>query len=188
VTVRAGLREELELRMERTADLVLAVEAAAGRRPSRVVAITLDAAGEPVTAGSFQVTSDGEARLTGIPPGNWTLLVGSEGFGSVRFGVSVPGGRTPVVLPPETRLAVVVPELVSTGSSATVTLFDGSGQPFLPAQTANLSRRFTLRSGRATIEGLGPGVWSVVVTAAGERWTGQVRAPLSGGDVELVVD
>lgn len=188
VAVRAGLREELELRMERTADLVLAVDVAAGRRPSRVVAITLDAAGEPLTAGSFPVTSEGEARLSGIPPGDWTLWVGAEGFGSVRLGVSVPGGSLPVVLPPETRLSVVVPELVSTGASATMTLFDGAGQPFLPAQTANLSRRFTLRSGRATIEGLGPGAWSVVVTASGERWTGQVTAPLQGGDVELVVE
>jgi len=188
VTVRAGQREELQLRLERTADLVLEVEGAAGRRPSRLVVITLDAAGEPVSAVAFQITSDGEARLTGIPPGDWTLLVGSEGFGSVRLGVRVPGGRVPLVLPPETRLAVVVPELASTGASATVTLFDGAGQPFLPAQTANLSRRFTLRSGRATIEGLGPGVWSVVVTAPGERWTGQVTAPLSGGDVELVVE
>jgi len=181
--------ERLQIAMDPTEGLTLEVRAASGAAPAEVGVAVLDAAGVPWTSGQYPTGENGRVRLTTVPHGSWRLVVAAEGWATESLDVSVPGAAVPVTLGPPTVLGVRVPALTGTGSSATARVSDAAGRPFYFLDWNGAPRRdWRLFDGRARIDGLPPGDWSVAVTAGGNgNWSGR-QTTASGAPTELVLE
>jgi hypothetical protein len=150
----------------------------------------LGAAGDLALNNWFTV-NDGAVRLSSLPAGRWRLLVGAVRAATLELAVTAPGDPVDVLLPPETRLEVRVPELEGAPELGTLTLTDTNGRPFLELSGRSMYpiRRWSVRDGRATVTGLPPGQWQLTVTAPGDRsWSASVVATAAGGSARVDVE
>jgi len=79
-----------------------------------------------------------------------------------------------VTLPPAGRLNVRVPALLSSDRIGTVRLLGQNGQTFWTLGPGGIAvQQWPLAGGKAVVEGLPPGNWTVQVeTPDGQRWQG----------------
>jgi protocatechuate 3,4-dioxygenase beta subunit len=183
-----GAPAPMEILLERSEGLWLAVRLASGGRPALVRVSLLDTAGvQAVMLDRAQVRSDGLAHLPSVPPGTWPLLVSGPGTAPVRAVATVPGPPTEVVLEPGAALEVRVPELAEQSLVGTLTLLDTSGQRFLGLDgVGQPCTSWPAPGGTAVIEGVPPGTWAVHVSVPdGRAWQGRVTT--SGIAAELVL-
>jgi hypothetical protein len=173
--VEAGVPiDGLELAIQPTTGLELAVRLASGRPPPVASVAVLDAAGGAVHAVTQALTADGAAWFGSVPAGAWTLLVSAPGGVPVRVAATVPGEPLAVALPDAARLRVRVPVLVESNLNARLELADAAGRLFEGADIAGLPRRWwPVAGGTAVVDGVAAGAWSLRVTAAdGQVWAG----------------
>ncbi|MEM7357334.1 MAG: hypothetical protein AAF657_41345, partial [Acidobacteriota bacterium] len=192
VTVAEGVdSEHLEVRLEPTTGLDLRVRLANGIAPLSVSVAAINDAGQQILFDYRSPTADGTVRLASLPPGDWTLVIASWQAGTVRLRAAASSDTLPVALPPGSRLEVRVPALADSAQLATLRLTDSANQPFvtIDPQPLRLAETWPVRNGRATVEGLPPGVWNATVTTEdGQSWSAQTTAPGQIGLVRLVLD
>ncbi len=188
VDVRGRTVEEVELTMTPTEGLYFEVTMPMGGAPSRIEAAVLTG-DEVVVSGSFETTDNGRVRMTEVPPGSFELLVTASGAAMTSMPVVSPGRLGRIVLPPAGRLRLTVPELETQPSAATVGLSGPAGRPYRQLRWGGrVTTEVSLRSGRATVEGLEPGAWTLTVTAAdGRSWSGQAQVA-TGSTSEVVLE
>jgi hypothetical protein len=87
-----------------------------------------------------------------------------------------------MTLPPAGRLHVRIPELASENLLATLRLLRQDQEPFWTlGPGGEIEQVWTLRGGKATVQGVPAGAWSVVAEAPdGRVWLGSVVMPGTG--------
>lgn len=206
VTVEAG--EPLtgvEVRLETAAGLVLQVRGAYGLPPEtvRVAALepSMTAAAAPPEdetpgggpAAAYQermsVGEEGRVRITAMPAGSWSLLVGGAGSATVRLEVTSPGPSVAVSLPPASQLRVRVPDLAESGQLGRVHLTGGDGRRhFSVGWRGAPVGNWTLVAGRTRVDDLPAGRWTVTATTPdGRTWSGTAVTG-GGGTAEVVLE
>lgn len=177
----------LVIALEPTDGLALSVRLGSGRRPRVVTVKALDPAGRPVMSQTRVIAEDGFARFASVPPGTWDLWVGARGGALVRTRASVPGEPVEVVLPDAGRLKVRVPALVESEVIGEVAIVGHDGRAFSRmGESGEIERRWPLAAGRALVENLPAGQWTVQAGVPdGRSWSGTVATT---GGPDIVVD
>jgi hypothetical protein len=184
VDVRSGAEiEDLVLELPPSSGLTLRVSSALGP-VSWIQVVLRDSGSGRRVAGPIRLTpgADGLYEVPGAAEGGWEVLVGSPGLGTVAVPVAVPGPPVDIALPLAARLAVEISDLLGTSVVAELRLFDAGGRVFPSLQGGvGYSEARRIESGRAFLEGLPPGQWTLRAEALdGAVWTG-VASTLSGG-------
>lgn len=189
VEIRAGERQTVDLELEAGAELVLSLSSALGAPPDYVQVAALDAEGKRVLYDNLFTDQNAELHITRLPPGRFTLLVGSFNTAFVEVETVLPGPAVPVFLPMGSHFLVEVPALAAEPTLARVSLFDAAGKPFRSAARGDGQIDWPVSGGTARITGLRPGLWRVVVTAPdGRTWETSAEAPATGGTVPVRVE
>ena len=144
----------------------------------------LDGSGRLVLFETRPVDASGRARFPSVPTGPWELLLTAPGGAPTPLRVEVPGPPVPVILPPGGRLTVRVPPLSTSDQVAVLRVTDASGTPFRNLSPyGTIQSQFNVTGGRAVVENLPAGAWSLTVTAPdGRTFTGSVST--GGVDAE----
>jgi hypothetical protein len=169
--------------------LRLLVRLASGQRPRMVTVKALDPTGRPVMVQTRVIAADGFARFASVPPGTWDLLIGARGGALGRKRATIPGEPIEVVLLDAGRLKVRVPALVESEVIGQITLLASDGTAFLRMDVnGEVEQQWPLAAGRATIEDLPAGQWTVRASAPdGRTWTRAV-ATTGGPDIALSLE
>ena len=178
--------DQLQIALRPTTGLEAVVRLASGRSTRFVTVSVSDTAGRVVVTETRVLDSDGFVRLDTIPPGTWDLLLSAPGGATTRRVVTVPGPPIEVVLVDAGRLKVRVPALVESSEIATLALVNQDGRPFRHLNLAGaVLRQWELTAGKATLEGVPPGAWTLRATApSGATWLGSV-VTTGGPDIEV---
>jgi carboxypeptidase family protein len=175
IEVRAAAEVEgVVLELEPSSGLTLRVSGAFGF-PAWIRTLLLDRGGAPRSAPMVvSPASVGVFEVPGVGEGAWEIVVGSPGLATVRLSVQVPGPPVDVVLPPAGRIAVEIPALLGSSSLADLEVLDASGRRFLSMdQLGSPSGIWRVEAGRASVEGLPPGQWTLRARSLdGSAWTG----------------
>ncbi|HHN75021.1 MAG TPA: carboxypeptidase regulatory-like domain-containing protein, partial [Acidobacteria bacterium] len=174
VTIQGGRDPDpRELAIEATEGVVLDLVLPSGVYPESARVAVLDAAGNSVLAGAYPTSEKGRLRLGGVPAGQWLILVATPATGIAQVQVAAPGPPLAVRLPEATSLEINVPELAGESTLATLTIRDGSGRPFRTlGWLGDPVASWRVASGRARLDSLPPGPWTVQVrTADGRQWS-----------------
>ena len=165
--------EGLELRLQPTQGITLAVTRTMGSPPEQVYVAVVDGAGRLVTGGIHPTGEGGTVRVSTVPAGSWDVLVRADGTGTARVAALSPGPPVAVLLAPQATLEVLVPELEGDEGLASVTLRGADGRPFLFfAWVSDVRADQQMARGRTVLRGLPAGTWTVEVTARdGRRWS-----------------
>lgn len=165
--------------------LEVAAALASGERPRYVTLSGVDEEGRRFAA-TRMADSTGLARFANLGAGRWRLLVGGTGGALVERRLTVPGEPLAVILPDAGRLRVRVPELVESDAVATLTLTAPDGRRFRQLEWGGeLLEEWTVSGGRATVEGVPAGAWTVRVAGPdGRVWAGSA-VTTGGPDVEV---
>ncbi len=175
----------VDFRLEPNEGVTVRVLGPAGVPPDRVWAAALDAAGNGVWADYVAPGEGGLLRLTSVPRGEWTLLVGGWNLPVVRRQVSSPGDAGDLVIPPPGALRVRVPALAE-GALSTLRLVGADGQPYVYPSGLQPRSDYPMNGRERLLGGLPPGPWRVEVTAAdGRRFVADAIVVASG---EVVVE
>ncbi|MFL6198305.1 MAG: carboxypeptidase regulatory-like domain-containing protein [Thermoanaerobaculia bacterium] len=175
--------DDLEIRLQPAQGVRIRVRLASGEIPARVHVQVHGTLAQTFTPRGVE----GVVELSTLPPGAWTLLVGADGGASVTANLMVPSEEPlAVTLPPAGRLNVRVPALLSSDLIGTVRLLGQDGQPFWTiAPGGTVVQQWPLAGGKAVVEGVPPGSWTVQVeTPDGQRWQG---ATVTAGAPEAAV-
>lgn len=189
VDVPAGVDPPpLHLALEPTAGLEIQVRLASGPSP-RVATVRLDAPGMPALTEARVLDGAGYARFETLPPGDWQILLSAPGGATTRAQVTIPGPPVEIVLRDAGRLEVRAPELVETSEVATLAVIGQDGRPFRHLSfEGELQQQWSLVGGRATLEGLPAGAWTVqAFTPDGRSWVGSATTT-GGPDVEVSLE
>ncbi len=181
-------RRDLELELEATRGAELSVVLASGGVPRSVTLVILDAADHPFLRQSRPVADDGRVELPAIPAGVFRVLAQSPGTVLADAMLEVPGEPLTLVLEPAGQLDVRVPALAASDAVATLELSGPNQQPWMGLDPYGQPvAAWRLIGGRATLEGVPAGLWSLSVTAAdGQTWHGSAAAvPGARSAVEL---
>lgn len=175
VEVRSGEATETELVLKPAAGLVLRVSRPAGEMTPSVDVALFDAAGQAAVAGTYPVEPGGLVRLGSAPAGSWRLVVSAGGSALAVLPIQVSADPVDVVLEEAAGLRVVIPELEGSALLARIHLTDVRGVPLsLPRRGGALQSQWSLFYGRASVDGLPAGSWSIEVVAAdGRTWEGR---------------
>ncbi|MDY7095368.1 MAG: carboxypeptidase regulatory-like domain-containing protein [Acidobacteriota bacterium] len=180
---------DLELVLEPTAGLTLAVSRADGSPPPYVEVLLLDASGQPVVVTRRSPDARGMVRLPAAPPGIGALLVQGPGGALWQRAVAVPAPEPEsVTLRAAGALSLQVPALAESNGIAFATLTDASGRPLetLDLVERGLRRRWPLVGGAGVIEGVPAGEWRVEVQAPdGAVWSASLVT--TGGAASVVL-
>ncbi|HEX6202470.1 MAG TPA: carboxypeptidase-like regulatory domain-containing protein, partial [Thermoanaerobaculia bacterium] len=194
-----GTIEGVEVALPPAAGAVIEVRGARGLPPGRVMVAALAAATAPdpppdrltipAAGGFFAPGEGGRVHLTALPAGRWRVHVAAPGFAVAAVDLEAPGPPVPVTLGPEAVVDVRVPELAETVEAGRVRLLGADGRPLLVpgyGGSAELGRRLQL--GRARLQNVPAGAWTVEVVADdGRAWTRPVTA-VAGAATEVVVE
>jgi hypothetical protein len=166
----------LEIRLQSTQGIDLAVHRASGGIPKLLHLRVLSPAGATVLAESRPVGSDGKVHLPSVPAGTWTLLAASSDGALTAVPLTVPGDPVQLTLPDAARLLVQALALQTTDAIAALSIQAAGGQPFQTlAMGGNLVQQWPLTAGHATIESLPAGSWVISATTHdGHTWTAAV--------------
>ncbi len=164
-----GLRFELEP----AAGLEVMIGLASGGRPEFITLHGRDTLGRTF-AETRRSDSEGYARFSSLSAGQWQLTVGGTGGAPIEVQATIPSEPLALVLPDAGRLRVRVPALTETDSLATLTVVDIEGRPFRQLKWGGaLVDRWTVQAGRATIDGVPAGAWTLQVEGpSGQIWRG----------------
>jgi uncharacterized GH25 family protein len=185
VDVHAGANlQEMTIPLKPADGLDLEVALASGGRPPYVTAAVLDGSGRLVLFETRAVDGSGRARFPSVPAGSWELLLTAPEGAPTSLRVEAPGPPVPVILPPGGRLTVRVPALATTDQVAVLTVRGANGTPFRNLSPyGTIQSQFNVTGGRAVVENLPAGAWSLTVTAPdGRTFTGAVST--GGVDAE----
>lgn len=176
----------LTLELEPTSGLELRLRLPSGAAPSTVHAALVNADGRPVLGGTYQADSEGRIHLD-APAGTWRLLVSGPGTATLETPVTAPGLEGPFSLPAGGTLDV---ELANPPRPDLLARLSVEGPDGHPAPVVDLGGRlateYPVVRGRATIDGLPPGGWTVhAVAQDGSRWS--ARATVVPGTVTPLV-
>ncbi len=191
VTVRAraaGLSEDsltvdtasgdvtgLELVLGTGDELELSVTMWNGLRPGQVSLALLDGSGNRVAADSLMGRPAGSFRMASAPPGEWTLLLATEGAAVVSQGVTIPGPAAEVVLPQGASVSVAIP-LDAAVAGARVRLLSPSGTPLVVPMLGEALSEIPLPNPYGAIPFVPPGDWIVELI---DPSTGVRRQPVT---------
>ncbi len=181
-------RRDLELEIRATPGAELKVRLASGGVPRSVDIVILDGGGGTVLRQSRPVTDRGEVSLPTVPHGVFRLVVQSPGTVLRQATLEVPGGPLELVLEPAGQLDVQVPDLAASNAVAALELVGPNRQPWIGLDPyGRLVATWRVVGGRASVEGLPPGLWSLRVTGVdGQSWGGTATAlPGTRTTVEL---
>ncbi|MEO8504007.1 MAG: carboxypeptidase-like regulatory domain-containing protein [Acidobacteriota bacterium] len=174
-TIDDGQDAETDIRMQATEGLVLQVATPAGPAAT-VQAAVLDGGGGVVSIGRFQATDTGRVRIQNVPQGSYEVLLAADGTAVADIRAVAAGPATPVRLQAGARVVVHVADLDSDSTVATVSLTDGAGHVFRSPNSSVVLSTWSLAHGRASIEGVPAGSWTVQVTGSdGQRWSAAVN-------------
>jgi uncharacterized GH25 family protein len=165
--------DELRIELEPTALLVLEIANPGALDPRSVRVAATDAAGLTVVSQiEGGLAEGGRLRLASLHEGEWTIVLDGGPEAIAMGNARVPGPPLRLTVAPAAYLHVRLPG-VSQGTEATVQLLDGQGRPLrLPGHGAAASDRWPLLGeGWAFVPAIPPGVWTIVATADGRRWT-----------------
>lgn len=180
VRVEGAEEQEIEIRLRPTAGLTVEALLPSGQRPSRLQVTALDASGRTVASGSYPVGEEGRARISGVPPGSWQLLVESDQSATAAVTATVPGPVLRIALPWAGRLSVNVPALAESGARAKLTL-SGPGGLLRITEFGTVISDWDLYQGKALLSRVPAGSWSLtVLTPDGRSWTGTATVPPGG--------
>lgn len=189
--------EGLDLVLEPAEGLELRVSTTTGGVPDRLSVAAVDPtaaalpgqAPRPVFADGVRTGEAGRVRLDRLPAGTWRLLVSASGLAVASLDVTAPGPAVPVTLRPAGLLEVVVPELTGTPLGGEVRLRGADGRWLVGLDWNGDPRTsWRLALGRARIDSVPAGTWTVEVTAPdGRTWTATARA-VPGGETEVVLE
>ena len=187
--VVAGETSEVAFSLEPTPGLVLAVRTGDGGQPLWVHLRAYDGRGMLVLAETRQRGPDGTTRFATLPAGDWRLVVGASEAGTTTLQASVPGDAHEVVLPAAGRLVVRVAALVESDAVGAVAVAGTDGRPFQAfAMGGALVDQWPLIGGRAVIEGVPAGQWTIRAEAVdGQAWSGAV-VTTGGPDVGVALE
>lgn len=187
VTVSEDLDQTgLELLLTPTEGLLVDVRLPSGRRGGVFFAAVLDASGRALMTGTYNIR-EGGTRLD-VPTGTWELVVSAPGAAAASVRVSVPSEPITVALGPEAVLSLRIPDLETDPTLATARLTDPSGRGFPAVQWMRTGAEWPVIRGRAVIQGLPPGTWTIRVTEPGGRvWRGQTTLVV-GENPEVVLE
>jgi hypothetical protein len=170
----------VDFRLEANEGVTLRVLGPSGLPPERVWAAALDGSGAAAWADSVEVGEGGRCRLTSLPPGEWTLLVGGWELPVVRRRITSPGDAGEIVLPPPGMLRVKVPALAE-GALSTLRLIGADGAPYVYPSGFQPRSDYTMNGRERAVGALPPGPWRVEVTAAdGRRFVGDATIVANG--------
>jgi hypothetical protein len=184
VSLEAGDRRVLELRLESGSELVLVPLLAAGGRPHLVSVAVLRPGDPPIYQTTAPVTADGTAVLSDVPAGAWTAVVHDEGTALVAVPVEVPGPPVSVALPPSTVLEIEAPAL-DPSAAVPFTIVGPDGRP--PA-IALLWMTVQIFEARAQVPSLPPGTWTVLAVGPDGREFRGTAVTTPGQPARLVLD
>ncbi len=166
-----GPADDLELELTPSEGVFFELALADAGRVDWATAVVLDG-DRPVAHGTWASSENGRLRITGVPPGTYTMLIAAPGSATLTMTVTSPGDLGRIVLPRAGRVDVVVPELAGDGTVAMLRFTGADGRPYRSVIRARVEDEFRLWEGRARIPGLPAGTWTVVVEAAdGRSWT-----------------
>ncbi|MEM9596806.1 MAG: carboxypeptidase-like regulatory domain-containing protein, partial [Acidobacteriota bacterium] len=187
VQVPAGAAVEgLRFEIQPAAGLDVVVQLSSGAPPGYITLRGQGAGGR--TFAETRASVDGGAPFSTLPPGRWRLWVGATGGAAVERSVEVPSEPLAVVLPDAGRLRVRVPSLVDAEAVASLVVRDAAGRPFQHlAWGGALETAWTVSGGRAVVEGIPAGQWTVEATAADGRVFSAVAVTTGGPDVEVTL-
>lgn len=181
-------RRDLELAVPATPGAELRVLLASGGVPRSVTVAIMDANGSAFLRESRPVEEDGKVALLTMPEGAFRVFVQSPGTVALHTTLEVPGEPQVLTLELAGLLDVRVPDLFTSGAVATLELVDPNGQPWVGLDPYGQPvAAWRLVGGRATVEGVPAGPWSLRVTSTdGQTWNGAVEAvPGTRSAVEL---
>lgn len=180
----AGTTASVQIELEPASGLEVIASLPSGTTPRYITVWGRDGAGR-----QFAETRGGFAQGTPfstLPAGEWNLLIGGTGGALVETRVTVPSEPLQVVLPTAGRLRVRVPALVESDTSAVLTLVAEGGQPFRHlAWGGALEQSWQLAGGRAIVEGVPAGLWTLRVQASDGRTWSATAASTGGPDIEV---
>ncbi|HEX6865135.1 MAG TPA: carboxypeptidase-like regulatory domain-containing protein, partial [Thermoanaerobaculia bacterium] len=179
--------QEMKIPLDPAAGLDLDVRFASGGRPPHVSAAVLDGSGRQVLFEIRAVDPSGRARFPTVPAGSWEVLVSAPGAALASVSARVPGAPVPVVLRNAGRLTVRIPALAGSDQVATLTLTGEGGAFRALSPYGTVRTQWTVEGGKAIVEGVPAGTWSLSVTAPdGKSWSG--TATTAGADQEVVLN
>jgi hypothetical protein len=180
VDVAPGGETQLQLELEPAAGLEVLVQLADGTIPEYVTLWGRSGRGESFSE-TRAVWREGLTPFSTLPAGDWELWISATGGTAVPRRVSVPSEPLALVLPNAGALQVRVPALVEGEPPALLTVLGADGRAHLHlAWGGQLQTSWPLTAGRATVEGVPAGSWSLEVqTADGRHFVG--TAVTTGG-------
>ena len=187
LTVSEGAdQEDLEFLLTPTEGVRVYVTLASGVPAKQFFAGFADSSGTPLSSGLHAAGEDGSARLS-IGTGAWELQVATTDSAVWSSRITAPSEPIFVTLEPQALLRVHVPELEDTSTLADVRITGADGRAFRSLQWMRSRDSWPLMRGRADIEGLSAGSWTVRVEAPdGRVWQEQVTLAV-GENPELVL-
>ncbi len=186
LSVTHGGTSEVEIQLTPTEGVTFDIALQSGAEVPSVQVSILDASGRHLSGGSHPVV-EGRARVSTVPLGRWELVLQAGDSAATRWVVNSPGDQGRVYLPTAGSLQIKIPELE--GEPRTKALLTGpDGKPFVYVGGTTFNPgEWHLRSGRAMVPGLTPGVWSFTVEHAdGRSWSGSATVA-SGAMTEVVL-
>lgn len=179
--------DDLEIRLEAVAGLVLEVKLEDGRSAALINAVFINGVGGH-TGGRFHGDDQGQFVVDVVPEGSWQMIVSTSGYAATERAITVPSQEPLAIqLQREGRLQVIVPALEDEAAASTVQIFNAQGQLFRSASTQSEVGGSTLRmrGGNRHVRELSAGPYTVVVTAAdGQIWRGQIT--VIAGETQLL--
>ena len=182
-------QSDLSVELDPTEGLSLEVKLSSGRPPDSAEIAVLDDGGRALTSGTFSTGENGRIRLTSVPAGNWTVLVGAAGAGTVEMRATAPGPPLAVLLPPACALRVKIPALAGSPTAARATVRGADGRPYREVGwMSEPMAEWRLVGGQVGIDAIPPGSWNVTVSAAdGRTWQG-TAITTAGNTAELSLE
>ncbi|MEN6527780.1 MAG: carboxypeptidase-like regulatory domain-containing protein, partial [Candidatus Polarisedimenticolia bacterium] len=180
VSVAESGAPDSEVLLQRTSGLALRVTLAAGSAPDAVEALLLDEAGRVVAGGRYDTGEGGLVTIGDAPQGTYALVIQADGAAAVTTSATAPGGPLAILLPAPCHLDVEVADLAGKDTAATLSIYDANGTAWRRPMMRNAPASFPMVLGRASLDGLPPGTWTVVATTtAGGRWQGTATTTAS---------
>ncbi|MEM8961623.1 MAG: carboxypeptidase-like regulatory domain-containing protein [Acidobacteriota bacterium] len=163
-----------DVELEPATGLRLRITRAEGFRLDRVTVALLDGAGTPTQIAELPVVA-GEAYLDTAGRGAYDVLITAQGAGVVERRIDIPTAPVEIVLPPGGTVSLRVPALIDNLTAARAVFIDSSGRTLRrPDRMGRVDSEIRLYAGRATIENLTAGQWTVEVRAGDRRWRATV--------------
>jgi protocatechuate 3,4-dioxygenase beta subunit len=178
--------EPVELALEPAGGLTLRLKLVSGEIPGVTTLSLFDTEGRKILTDTRAPTDAGYVHFPLAPKGTWRLLVSTPGAAPTELTATIPGPLVELTLPSAAPLTVRVPALVEYPSAALLTLLASDGQPIRRVDPGgDIRRQWPFIGGRATVDDLPAGHWTVRIEAEdGRQWD---RRAITDGALPVVV-